>query len=77
MRTNVDEQNVLLLRTRLVELRKEKGLSQVALAKDLGVDCSTIAKYETGDRLPDLVMLCKLADYFNVTTDYLVGRTPF
>ncbi len=77
MRTNVDEQNVLLLRTRLVELRKEKGLSQVALAKELGVDCSTIAKYETGDRLPDLVMLCKLADYFNVTTDYLVGRTPF
>ncbi len=76
MRTNVDEQNVLL-RTRLVELRKEKGLSQVALAKELGVDCSTIAKYETGDRLPDLVMLCKLADYFNVTTDYLVGRTPF
>lgn len=77
MRTNVDEQNVLLLRTRLVELRKEKGLSQVALAKELGVDCSTIAKYETGDRLPDLVMLCKIADYFNVTTDYLVGRTPF
>lgn len=77
MRTNVDEQNVLLLRTRLIELRKEKGLSQVALAKELGVDCSTIAKYETGDRLPDLVMLCKLADYFNVTTDYLVGRTPF
>lgn len=76
MRTNVDEQNVLL-HTRLVELRKEKGLSQVALAKELGVDCSTIAKYETGDRLPDLVMLCKLADYFNVTTDYLVGRTPF
>lgn len=76
MRSNVDEQNVLL-RTRLVELRKEKGLSQVALAKELGVDCSTIAKYETGDRLPDLVMLCKLADYFNVTTDYLVGRTPF
>lgn len=76
MRSNVDEQNVLL-RTRLVELRKEKGLSQVAIAKELGVDCSTIAKYETGDRLPDLVMLCKLADYFNVTTDYLVGRTPF
>lgn len=76
MRSNVDEQNVLL-RTRLVELRKEKELSQVALAKELGVDCSTIAKYETGDRLPDLVMLCKLADYFNVTTDYLVGRTPF
>lgn len=76
MRSNVDEQNVLL-RTRLVELRKEKGLSQVALAKELDVDCSTIAKYETGDRLPDLVMLCKLADYFNVTTDYLVGRTPF
>ncbi|HAT84285.1 MAG TPA: XRE family transcriptional regulator, partial [Clostridiales bacterium] len=34
-------------------------MSQVGLAKELGVDCSTIAKYETGDRLPDVVMLCK------------------
>ncbi len=52
-------------------------MSQVGLAKELGVDCSTIAKYETGDRLPDIVMLCKLASFFGVSTDYLLGRAPF
>ncbi|HCH92729.1 MAG TPA: XRE family transcriptional regulator [Clostridiales bacterium] len=77
MRTEVNEHNVVLLRIRIVELRKEKGLSQVGLAKELGVDCSTIAKYETGDRLPDVVMLCKLASFFGVSTDYLLGRAPF
>lgn len=77
MKTNIDEQIVQSFRARLVELRKEKGLSQVGLAKELGVDCSTIAKYETGDRLPDLVMLCKLADFFGSSTDYLLGRSSF
>lgn len=74
MKANQNKQNVVFLSTRLAELRKEKSLSQAALAKDLGIDCSTIAKYETGDRLPDLVMLCALADYFEVSTDYLLGR---
>ena len=77
MKTNIDEQIVQSFRARLVELRKEKGLSQVGLAKELGVDCSTIAKYETGDRLPDLVMLCKLADFFGSSTNYLLGRSSF
>ena len=77
MKTNIDEQIVQSFRARLVELRKEKGLSQVGLATELGVDCSTIAKYETGDRLPDLVMLCKLADFFGSSTDYLLGRSSF
>lgn len=53
----------LLLKDRIAELRKEKGLSQVALAKQLDVDSSTIAKYETGDRFPDVIMLMKLADF--------------
>ena len=77
MKTNIDEQIVQSFRARLVELRKEKGLSQVGFAKELGVDCSTIAKYETGDRLPDLVMFCKLADFFGSSTDYLLGRSSF
>ncbi len=77
MKSDINEQTVIFLRTRITELRKEKGLSQVGLAKELGVDCSTIAKYETGDRLPDVVMLCKVADYFGVSTDYLLGRAPF
>ncbi len=77
MKLDINEQTVIFLRTRITELRKEKGLSQVGLAKELGVDCSTIAKYETGDRLPDVVMLCKLASFFGVSTDYLLGRAPF
>lgn len=77
MKSDNNEQTVIFLRTRIAELRKEKGLSQVGLAKELGVDCSTVAKYETGDRLPDIVMLCKLADCFGVSTDYLLGRASF
>ena len=77
MKSDINGQTVIFLRARITELRKEKGLSQVGLAKELGVDCSTIAKYETGDRLPDLVMLCKLADFFGSSTDYLLGRSSF
>lgn len=67
----------LLLKDRIAELRKEKGLSQVALAKRLDVDSSTIAKYETGDRFPDVIMLMKLADFFDVSVDYIIGRKNF
>ena len=77
MKSDINGQTVIFLRARITELRKEKGLSQVSLAKEPGVDCSTIAKYETGDRLPDIVMLCKLASFFGVSTDYLLGRTSF
>lgn len=77
MKSDINGQTVIFLRARITELRKEKGLSQVSLAKELCVDCSTIAKYETGDRLPDIVMLCKLASFFGVSTDYLLGRASF
>lgn len=62
---------------KLAELRKEKGLSQAKAAADLGVDPSTVAKYETGDRVPDVFMLIKIADYFDVSTDYLLGRKEY
>lgn len=55
------------------ELREEKNLTQQQLASALNVDKSTIAKYETGDRLPNIEMSVKLALFFNVTTDYLFG----
>ena len=67
----------LVFPKKLAELRKEKGVSQIKAATDLGVDPSTVAKYETGDRLPDLVMLIKIADYFDVSTDYLLGRKEY
>ena len=54
-------------------LRAEKSLSQVQLAEEFGVDKSTIAKYETGERSPDLETLVRLARFFNVSTDFLLG----
>jgi len=59
---------------RLKGLRIENRLTQVDLAKMLRIDKSTIAKYETGDRMPDLAMLCRIADIFSVTLDYLTDR---
>lgn len=59
---------------RLKELRKERGLYQKDIANYLGVDRTTYVKYETGASEPDTVTLSKLADFFNVSLDYLVGR---
>ena len=55
-------------------LRNKNRISQSALANDLHIGQSTLAMYEKGKRNPNLEMLAKLADYFNVTTDYLLGR---
>jgi len=60
---------------RLKELRKEKNLTQEELAKILGISRSTIAGYETERKEPDYETLKKIADFFNVSTDYLLGRT--
>lgn len=60
---------------RLKELRKEKGLSQLQLATDLHTTQNTISRYETGEREPGIAELIKIADYFNVSVDYLIGRT--
>ena len=61
---------------RLRELRKEKRLRQEDIAADLNVSRQTISKYERGDREPDYYMLNKLADYYQVSIDFLFGRTP-
>ncbi|MFR6064951.1 MAG: helix-turn-helix domain-containing protein [Eubacterium sp.] len=60
---------------RLKQLRKEKGISQVKLAMDLSVNQNTISRYENGEREADYNMLIKIADYFNVSVDYLLERT--
>lgn len=58
-----------------VTLRKEKGFNQEAMAKELGVSKSSIAMWETGDRLPSQELYEQIADYFNVDIDFLYGRT--
>lgn len=60
---------------RLKQLREEKGISQLKLAMDLSVNQNTISRYETGVREADYAMLIKIADYFDVSVDYLLGRT--
>ena len=60
---------------RLKELRKKKGISQLRLATDLNTTQNTISRYETGEREPVIDELIKIADYFNVSVDYLIGRT--
>ena len=57
---------------KIKELREQNDLSQTDLAKYLGVVRSTICQYEKGNRQPDIEQLIKLADYFNVTVDYLL-----
>ena len=60
---------------RLKEIRKSKGISQLKLAMDLNTNQNTISRYETGEREPGIDELIKIADYFNVSVDYLIGRT--
>lgn len=60
---------------RLKQLREDENLSREELAKKLNVSYSTIAKYETGARFPDQDMLEKIADIFDTTLDFLLGRT--
>lgn len=55
-------------------LRNRSGLTQMDLAKKLGVAKSTISMYENGQREPEFETLEALADYFNVTMDFLLGR---
>lgn len=60
---------------RLRELRKARGISQLKLAMDLNTNQNTISRYETGEREPGIAEIIALADYFNVSTDYLLERT--
>lgn len=59
---------------RIKELRKEKNITQVRLAKSLNIAQPTLSGYETGNFQPDNETLLKIADFFGVTIDYLLGR---
>lgn len=59
---------------RLKKLRKEHNISQLKLALDLNMNQNTISRYETMEREADYKTLIKLADYFDVFIDYLLGR---
>lgn len=63
-----------MLGARLKALRKAKNLTQKELAEEISVTHVSISGYENGNRTPDTETLQALADFFNVTTDYLLGR---
>jgi len=60
---------------RLKELRKKRKISQLKLAMDLQLNQNAISRYETGVREADYSTLIKIADYFDVSIDYLLERT--
>ena len=60
---------------RLKKLRTERNISQLKLALDLNMSQNTISRYENMEREADYKTLIKIADYFNISLDYLLGRT--
>lgn len=60
---------------RLKALRKARQLTQSDVASYLGITVSAYGNYELGQREPDLATLNKLAEYFDVSVDYILGRT--
>lgn len=62
---------------RLKALRNEKQKTLRELAENLNIPYSTLANYERGEREPSYENLVTIADFFGVTTDYLIGRSDF
>ena len=60
---------------KLKELRKQNKITQEEIAKHLNITQVTYGRYELGTSEPSLETLCKIADYYNTSLDYIVGRT--
>lgn len=60
---------------RIRDLREDRDLRQVDVSEAIGIDQRTLSNYETGKTNPDSFAIIKLADFFGVSTDYLLGRT--
>lgn len=63
------------LSERMRSLRKEKNLKQEELTELIGIPIRTYRRYEIGEREPTVSALWKIADFYNVSVDYLIGRT--
>ena len=72
---NEKKPELLKFSMRLKELRKESGLKQIPMAEILKCTWSHYQKIEYGQINISIIMLMDIADYFNVTTDYLLGRS--
>lgn len=67
----------ILLGKRLKELRCERGLTQKQAAEALGLNSVTYLHYEKAQREPPLSLLADMAEFYNVTTDYLLGLSDY
>jgi transcriptional regulator with XRE-family HTH domain len=63
---------IMTLGEKIQKLRKQRGLSQEALAEKVTVTRQTISKWELGQSTPDLDFIAQLSDIFNVSSDYLI-----
>ena len=64
-----------MMQNNLRKLRKEKGLSQIAVQMQTGIEQALISKYENGERVPPTETLMQLADFYGVSMDYIMDRT--
>ncbi len=64
-----------VMQNRLKELRKTKGLTQVSLQMQTGIEQALLSKFESGDRVPPTETLLHLAEFYNVSIDYILCRT--
>lgn len=62
---------------RIRDLREDMDLRQIDVSNATGIDQKTLSNYETGKTNPDSYSIIKLADFFSVTTDYLLGYSNF
>ena len=65
----------MALESRLKQLRRERKLTQIAVQMQTGIEQALISKFESGERVPPTETLIRLADFYGVSMDYLVGRT--
>ncbi len=64
-----------VVKNNLKKLRKQHGLTQLALQMKTGIEQALLSKFETGERVPPTETLIRLADFYNVSIDYLLCRT--
>lgn len=64
-----------IMQNRLRELRKRRGYTQIALQMQTGIEQALLSKFENGERIPPTETLIRLADFYNVSIDYILCRT--
>ena len=64
-----------VMRNRLKELRKSRGYTQISLQMQTGIEQALLSKFENGERVPPTETLVRLAEFYNVSIDYILCRT--